>query len=165
MTSGFVEVNVDIDVTPNPVRNATAFLHATENLSSQLLLGCDFLMNNGAVIDVKSKTVTFYPEEAQAIHATNHPLFLEACSLAYPHKNQAQEDFFSNNTYTASPAETVRIGVADSRQLKVKIDTCSGLLYPPGAKVMVSGSPSGDDRPCILDGIYTVGQNRKPIIL
>ena len=41
-TAGEVQLSINILDTSNPVHNAVANLQSTENLSSELLLGCDF---------------------------------------------------------------------------------------------------------------------------
>ena len=52
---------------PYPMRNKPINIHVTNKLSSELILGTDFLKANGAVINVKDNSVTFLPEGMAAI--------------------------------------------------------------------------------------------------
>jgi hypothetical protein len=44
------------DPMPYPLMDKPINIHMTKNLSSELVLGTDFLSNHGAIIDIKSKT-------------------------------------------------------------------------------------------------------------
>ena len=48
------------DKLPHPLVNKTINIHMQDNLSSELVLGTDFLADHGAVIDVRSNKIIFY---------------------------------------------------------------------------------------------------------
>ena len=55
------------DELPHPLVNKQINIHMQENLSSELVLGTDFLADNGAVIDMRTNNVIFLPKELHPV--------------------------------------------------------------------------------------------------
>ena len=70
-------LDVDEDL-PYPMKNKSINIHVTNKLSSELILGTDFLKANGAVINVGENSVTFLPEGMAAIAKCYKPILREA---------------------------------------------------------------------------------------
>ena len=61
-TEGCYRAILDVDEElPYPMRNKSINIHVTNKLSSELILGTDFLKENGAIINVRENSVTFLP--------------------------------------------------------------------------------------------------------
>ena len=59
---------------PYPMKDKPINIHVTEKLSSELILGTDFLKENGAIINVRDNTVAFLPEGMAAIAKCDKPI-------------------------------------------------------------------------------------------
>ena len=61
-TQGCYRATVDVNENlPHPLRDKPIDIHVTKRLSSELILGTDFLKVNGAIINVRDNSVTFMP--------------------------------------------------------------------------------------------------------
>ena len=78
-TQGCYRATLDVDEDlPYPMRNKPINIHVTNKLSSELILGTDFLKANGAVINVRDNSVTFLPKGMAAIAKCDKPILREA---------------------------------------------------------------------------------------
>ena len=78
-TQGCYKATLDMDEDlPYPMKDKPINIHITNNLSSELILGTDFLKENGAVINVRDNSVTFLPEGMAAIAKCDKPILREA---------------------------------------------------------------------------------------
>jgi hypothetical protein len=66
------------DQLPHPLKNRQINIHMQNNLSSELVLGTDFLKDNGAIIDFKSNNAIFLPDELFAVSLSQKPIVCEA---------------------------------------------------------------------------------------
>jgi hypothetical protein len=55
------------------MKDRTINIHITNKLSSELILGTDFLRENGAMINVRDNSVTFLPEGMASIAHCDKP--------------------------------------------------------------------------------------------
>jgi hypothetical protein len=49
------------DKLPHPLKNKDINIHMQDNLSSEIVLGTDFLGSHGTIIDIKSNNAIFLP--------------------------------------------------------------------------------------------------------
>ena len=66
------------DNLPHPLVNKQINIHMQDNLSSELVLGKDFLGDNGAVIDMRTNNVIFLPKELHPVSLNQKPIVCEA---------------------------------------------------------------------------------------
>ena len=79
MTKGCYQAVIDVeDNLPHPIKDRPINIHIRESLSSELILGTDFLKENGAIIKVRENTVAFLPDRMAAIGKCNKPILKEA---------------------------------------------------------------------------------------
>ena len=62
------------DKLPHPVVNKNINIHMQDNLSSELVLGADFLAENGAVINFRENNVIFVPNELFPVSLSQKPI-------------------------------------------------------------------------------------------
>ena len=74
------------DPLPYPLIDKTVDIHMTENLSSELILGSDFLGNHGGIVSMKSNKVIFLLDEFFVVTLHQKPIVCEAFSLILPWK-------------------------------------------------------------------------------
>ena len=81
-TQGCYKAIIDMEENlPYPMKDKPINIHVTEKLSSELILGTDFLKENGAIINVRDNTVAFLPEGMAAIATCDKPILREAIAL------------------------------------------------------------------------------------
>ena len=150
-------LDVDEDL-PHPTRNKPINIHVTKKLSSELILGTDFLKVNGAIINVRDNSVTFLPEGMAAIAKCDKPILREAVmasgEIATPYEDLTDT---YQNTYMLQPIEDKIIGHMDQITLHTKIITESPMLLKPGTTLMITSGLS--PAPYVPDGLYTVKDN------
>ena len=109
---------------PHPIKNKPINIHVANKLSSELILGTDFLKVNGALINVRDNSVTFLPEGMAAIAKCDKPILREAVmasgEIATPYEDLT--DIYQN-TYMIRPIEDKIIGHMDQVTLHTKIIT------------------------------------------
>ena len=157
-------LTVPFNITSHDIKGARAHLHITENLSSDILLGCDSLANLGCIIDFDNKEVTFNPREAKAIKNSQHPLFLEAvASSQATNINNEINNYINKYTFAASPTEEVIINPGDQIKFKVNIETDANLQLTPGAMVLIQsdGANLNEPRSVLETTFVTVENNNK----
>ena len=96
---------------PYPIRNRMINIHIAEKLSSELILGTDFLKENGAIINVRNNSVAFLPNHMEAIGICQKPIITEAvASLAdteTPYENLTANN---NSAYMLQSTEDQTLG-------------------------------------------------------
>ena len=157
-TLGAIDTSVTIDQVKYPLIDVPLRIHLTESLSSELILGTNFLSKHNAVISLKDNTVAFLPEEASAISICEKTIIAEAAAaLAVPAVPENELAKHELQAFAVQPMEDVQILVNDQRQFKAKIITDEDWTFKPGAEVVITGSMG--PYPAIADGIYTVEEN------
>ena len=66
------------DPIPYPLIDKPIKIHIQKNLSSELILGTDFLRDNGAIIDVRTNNAIFLPDKYFAVSLSKKPIVREA---------------------------------------------------------------------------------------
>ena len=152
-TRGCYKATIDVDEDlPYPMKDKEIRIHVTNNLSSELILGTDFLKENGAVINLRDNSVMFLPEGMAAIARCDKPILREAVT-AFGEGNTPYENLTDTyqNTYMLQPIEDKIIGHMDQITLHTKIITESPMLLKPGTTVMITSSLS--PAPYVPDGL------------
>jgi hypothetical protein len=91
-TLGCYEAMLSVeDPMPYPLLNKPINIHMTTNLSSELILGTDFLSDHGAIIDIKSNNAIFLPDKYFAVSLSQKPIVCEAFSSVVSHDMDIQE--------------------------------------------------------------------------
>ena len=158
-TRGCYKATIDVDEDlPYPMRDKQINIHVTNNLSSELILGTDFLKENGAVINLRDNSVTFLPEGMAAIAKCDKPIIREAVTAfgegVTPHENLTH---VYQNTYMLQPTETKILGHMDQMTFHAKIITDTSLIFRPGTTVMITSNLAPS--PYVPDGLYSVKDN------
>ena len=126
---------------PHPLRDKPIDIHVTKKLSSELILGTDFLKDNGAIINVRDNSVTFLPEGMAAIAKCDKPILMEAVMASgeetTPYENLTET---YQNTYMLQPTENKNVGHMDQITFHAKIVTESPMLLKPRTTLMITSS-------------------------
>ena len=139
---------IPISIPDHNISGITIKLHITDNLSSEILLGCDSLAALGALIDFRTKEVIFSPEAAAAIRHSQHPLLMEAVASSQTAMiGSALRDHISKFTYAVSPTETLTIKSGDQRTFTVKLETDNNLQLKAGSVVLLQADGRNLEEP------------------
>ena len=93
-----------------------------ENLSSELVLGTDFLADHGAVIDVRSNNVIFLPTELFPVSLSQKPIVCEAFASVIDQEIPLEElDTYNMAAFAVQPTQDVTIPFMDQKTIHVKI--------------------------------------------
>ena len=103
-TIGQFQMTLDIPHQETPISDSNINVHVSDSLSSELLLGQDWLSSNGAVIRCADNSVFFCPKEAAALALSENPLIATAASTN-PSIGGAMHQLTSDNTFTISPTK------------------------------------------------------------
>ena len=139
------------DKLPYPINNQPIKIHMQNNLSSELVLGADFLKKHGAIIDMKSNNAIFMPNEYHPVSLSQKPIVCEAfASLVTNDEETPQEDIENYNTATfaVQPTEDVEIPFMDHVQI---ITANHNMRNKPGTTIMLTTGFAPD--PQIIDGL------------
>ena len=141
VTDGAITITFDIkksDISPKEVKKARAVFHISEDLSSDLLFGCDVLYTLGAKIDFVEQKILFHHKEASVFLNAKHPILVSAASASTgPTTDEELAKYIANYTYAASPVSDITINPNDQRSFKVQIETDIHLQLQPGAVVIL----------------------------
>ena len=142
-TNGAITLTFDV-LTPNTqqteISSITAVFHITDNLSSDVLLGCDVLRILGCNIDMKPEKikVSFNQREANIFLNNKHPLFVSAsAATAKSSIDPVLTDYVSKYSFAASPLNDMVIHPGDQKSFRVEINTDVHMQLQPGALVVV----------------------------
>ena len=158
-TQGCYRATLDVDEDlPYPMRNKSINIHVTQKLSSELILGTDFLKANGAIINVRDNSVTFLPEGMAAIAKCDKPILREAV-IASGEKTTPYAELTTayQNTYMLQPTEDKTVGHMDQITFHAKVITESSMILKPGTTVMITSTLA--PAPYVPDGLYTIKDN------
>jgi hypothetical protein len=147
-------IDIEEDI-PYPVRDRMINIHIAEKLSSELILGTDFLKQNGAIINVRDNSVVFLPNHMAAIGVCQKPIITEAvASLAST--NTPYEHLTSKNSSAYMLQSTIdrTLGHMDQITFKAQVITEPTLQLKPGTMVMTISSIA--PAPYIPDGLYNM---------
>ena len=106
-----------------------------ENLSSELVLGTDFLADHGAVIDVRSNNVIFLPTELFPVSLSQKPIVCEAFASVIDQEIPLEElDTYNMAAFAVQPTQDMTIPFMDGRSLAVAEATSrnNNKLFFPG---------------------------------
>ena len=144
------------DTMPYPLKNKPINIHMTKNLSSDLVLGTDFLGSNGAIIDVKSNNVIFLPEEYFAVSLSQKPIVCEAFSSEVSLEMNIKDlKNYNMATFAVQPTEDIDIQFMDQKTIHVQIITNNHTMkHTPGTTIMLTSGFA--PHPQIPDGLYSI---------
>ena len=157
ITMGGFQAKISIeDPLPYPVIDRDITIQMTHHLSSELILGADFLCNNGAIVNMRTNKVTFIPDQYFPISLNQKPMVCEAfASLVDNNINQEELISHSPATFAVEPMKDMEIVSMDQQVVHIKIISNNhSMTYKPGTTIMLtSGIPS---QPHIQDGLYSI---------
>lgn len=143
----------------HPLKEEQINIHMTENLSSELILGTDFLSDHGAIIDVKSNSTVFLPNNYFPVSLCQKPIINEAFALVATKETEI-EDLTNYNTavFSVQPTEDVDILYTDQKTIRVQIITDNHtMIYKPGTTIMMTSGLA--PFPQIPEGLYTIEED------
>ena len=147
------------DPMPHPFNEQQINIHMTNNLSSELILGTDFLSSHGAIIDVKSNSTIFLPNNYFPVSLCQKPIICEAFASVATNETETQ-DLTNYNTaaFSVQPTEDVDILYTDQKTIRVQIITNNHtMIYKPGTTIMMTSGFA--PFPQIPEGLYTIEQD------
>ena len=144
------------DPMPHPLENADIDIHMTDNLSSELIIGSDFLRENGAIIDMKSNNAIFLPDKYFPVSLCQKPIICEAFASLVTNELETQDPAETESTtFSVQPVENLDINYMDQRTIKVQIITDNhNMVYRPGTHILLTSGFA--PFPQIPDGLYTI---------
>ena len=142
------------DPIPYPIKNEHINIHMTDNLSSELILGTDFLRDHGAIIDVKSNNTIFLPNEYFPVSLCQKPIVCEAFASIITNDMENQ-DLINYNTAVFAVQPTGDILYTDQKTIHVQIISDNHTMtYKPGTTIMLTSGFA--PFPQIPEGLYTI---------
>ena len=156
-TLGCYKATISVeDPMPYPLVDKNINIHMTSNLSSELILGTDFLRDHGAIIDVRTNNAIFLPDKYFAVSLCKKPIVCEAFASVVANDIEDQ-DLTSYNTaaFSVQPTEDVELPYMDQKTIHVQIITSNHtMMYKPGTTIMLTSGFA--PFPQIPDGLYTI---------
>ena len=140
----------------HPLKEKQINIHMTDNLSSELILGTDFLSNHGAIIDVKANSTIFLPNKFFPVSLCQKAIINEAFASVAT-KDTEIEDLtdYNNAVFSVQPTEDVDILYTDQKTIRVQIITNNHtMIYKPGTTMMMTSGLA--PFPQIPEGLYTI---------
>ena len=80
---------------PYPIIDKPINIHMQNNLSSELIIGTDFLRENGAIIDIRTNNAIFLPDKYFAVSLSKKPIVCEAFASVVTDTNDENIDISS----------------------------------------------------------------------
>ena len=147
------------DKMPHPLVNKQINIHMQDHLSSELVLGTDFLANNGAVIDVRSNKVIFLPTELFPVSLSQKPIVCEAFSSVISQDVPLQDiSEYNMAAFSVQPTEDVEIPFMDQKTIHVTImENKKSMTHKPDTTFMVTSGFAPD--PQIPEGLYSMNHD------
>ena len=144
------------DKLPHPLVNKQIKIHMQENLSSQLVLGTDFLANNGAVIDVRSNNVIFLPNELFPVSLNLKPIVCEAFASVINQEVPLDKlEEYNMAAFAVRPTKDIEIPFMDQKTIHIKImQNQKSMEHKPNTTFMLTSGFAPD--PQIEEGLYTM---------
>ena len=144
------------DPLPYPITDQNINIHMTDHLSSELILGTDFLKEHGAIIDIRSNNTIFLPDEYFALSLSKKPIVCEAFASVVDNDDDSQEEASHEiATFAVQPVEDVEILYMDQKTIHVQIvENNHTINHKPGTTIMLTSGFA--PHPQIPDGLYSV---------
>ena len=144
------------DKLPHPLVNKKINIHMQENLSSELVLGTDFLADHGAVIDVRSNNVIFLPTELFPVSLSQKPIVCEAFASVIDQEIPLEElDTYNMAAFAVQPTQDVTIPFMDQKNIHVKImENHTSMVHKPNTTFRLTSGLAPD--PQIPEGLYSM---------
>ena len=144
------------DKLPHPLVNKTINIHMQDNLSSELVLGTDFLADHGAVIDVRSNKVIFLPTELFPVSLSKKPIVCEAFASVIDQEIPIEAlDTYNMAAFAVHPTADVTIPFMDQRIIHIKVmENNTSMVHKPNTTVMLTSGMAPD--PQIPEGLYSI---------
>ena len=135
-----------------PVTNKPIDIHMTPSLSSELILGTDFLSTYGAIMHMASNKIIFMPEELTALGLSQKPIISEA--IASMAESCAPDTFPC--TFSLQPMNDQVIKHMDQKTFHATVVTDNpSMVFKPGTTIMITSSGYAPYVQ-IPDALYTV---------
>ena len=147
-----------LDPLPYPIKDKPIAIHMTNNLSSELILGIDFLKEHGALVDTRSNNVIFLPDKLFAITQTKKPIVCEAFASVVNNEGPDNADDKDTSIFAVQPTEDIDIQYMDQKIIHVQIvEDNHTIMHKPGTTVMLTSGCA--PYPHIPDGLYSITDN------
>ena len=115
--------------------------HKVKNLSSSVLLGCNFMRRFGCQIKANLwLPISFMPYEAYLVSSSLKTIFSQGCNNigAFNRDQRELNSFILMKNYALNPCEPQTINPADSQIVKFKLSTDNDIMLRPGCPMVVS---------------------------
>ena len=147
------------DKLPHPLVNKKINIHMQENLSSELVLGTDFLADHGAVIDVRSNNVIFLPTELFPVSLSKKPIVCEVFASVIDQEIPLEElDNYNMAAFAVQPTQDVEIPFMDQKTIHLKImENQKSMVHKPNTTFMLTSGFAAD--PQIPEGLCSMDQD------
>ena len=148
------------DKIPYPIIDKPINIHMQNNLSSELIIGTDFLRENGAIIDIRTNNAIFLPDKYFAVSVSKKPIVCEAFASVVTDMKEEIKDIASYNmaTFAVQPTEDVMIPHMDQKTIHVQlIANNHTMLHKPNTTIMLTSGIAPN--PQIPDGLYSIDKD------
>ena len=145
------------DAIPYPIVDKPIRIHMQNNLSSELIIGTDFLRENGAIIDIRTNNAIFLPDKYFAVSLSKSPIVCEAFASVITDAKDEKTDITNYNmaAFAVQPTEDVTIPHMDQKTIHVQIIANNHrMIHKPGTTIMLTSGIAPN--PQIPDGLYNV---------
>ena len=123
-----------------------------------MILGTDFLKTNGAIINIRTNTVAFPPNQMEAVGNCKKPIVAEARLSLVDHKTPYDQlSATKSKTCMLEPIKNVKMGHRDQASFKARVITDQSIMLKPGTKVLITSGLAPN--PYIQEGLYTLEQD------
>ena len=144
------------DNLPHPLVNKQINIHMQDNLSSELVLGKDFLGDNGAVIDMRTNNVIFLPKELHPVSLNQKPIVCEAFASVIDQEIPLDKiEHYDLSAFAVHPTQDVEIPFMDQKTIHIKImENQKSMIHKPDTTFMITSGFAPD--PQIPEGLYSI---------
>ena len=147
------------DNLPHPLVNKQINIHMQDNLSSELVLGKDFLGDNGAVIDMRTNNVIFLPKELHPVSLNQKPIVCEAFASVIDQEIPLDKiEQYDLSAFAVHPTQDVEIPFMDQKTIHIKImENQKSMIHKPDTTFMITSGFAPD--PQIPEGLYSINHD------
>ena len=147
------------DNLPHPLVNKQINIHMQDNLSSELVLGKDFLGDNGAVIDMRTNNVIFLPKELHPVSLNQKPIVCEAFASVIDQEIPLDKiEHYDLSAFAVHPTQDVEIPFMDQKTIHIKImENQKSMIHKPDTTFMITSGFAPD--PQIPEGLYSINHD------
>ena len=145
------------DAIPYPIVDKPIRIHMQNNLSSELIIGTDFLRENGAIIDIRTNNAIFLPDKYFAVSLSKSPIVCEAFASVITDAKDENTDITNYNmaAFAVQPIEDVTIPHMDQKTIHIQIISNNHrMIHKPGTTIMLTSGIVPN--PQVPDGLYNV---------